>query len=256
MKGYLLCALAVTPFFGMLAQQPAAYRDFVAPDAEQMDLRGKVKTLREIYYDTKQRISNEKLYSFDLQGYFLEAISLDHKSRTKSTIRYVYDGLGNLSEEIEVKDSGTSIRKVRIFPESKRLEKSVMESNRLVKEEESKYDVYKKEAEVIGYKKDGQVDNVYKARRNEGGKEVEVTFSDASGKLTTILVMRWNLRGFIIGETWDRIDEKDIIEKIITYPTIDENGNWTEQRTAAKLLTNGREDITWQTLATRSLEYY
>lgn len=259
MKAFFLGLLVVIPLVGSFAEQAGAYRSFVAPDAEQMDLFGPVKSVRTVSYDLedgKPQISQEKNETFDPQGYLLEEHSLDHDSKEESRTRYSYDAAGNLTEEIEIKGSRTITKKVRIFPERQRSEKTIVNVGRTVTLEESKYDSFKKESEGTNYKENGQVDYRYKARRDKAGKEIEVTFSDASGKPTSITTSEWDARGFIIKETTDDKVEKYIVLTICEYPKVDSHGNWTEQISNVTVQTKERKDMGWKEMTVRTIKYH
>jgi len=259
MKAFFLGLLVVIPLVGSLAEQAGSYRDFVAPDTEQMDLLGPVKNIRTVSYDLeagKPQISGEESETFDPQGYLLEEHSLDHDSKEESRTRYSYDAAGNLTEEIELKGSRTMTKKVRLFPERQRSEKTIVSVGRTVTLEESKYDSFKKESEGTNYQENGQVDYRYKARRDKAGKEIEVTFSDASGKPTSITTSEWDARGFIIKETTDDRVEKYLVLTTYEYPQVDLHGNWTEQLSNVTVRTKGRKDMSWKDRSVRTVEYH
>jgi hypothetical protein len=241
------------------AVEPVGYRSFVAPDAVQSDLKGRVKVVREKTSEWdggKLETTSERESVYDLDGYLAESRDTDVTEGTTETMKRFYDAQGNLIAEEETSGGRTVSKTVRILPEHKRVVWETEDKGRRNVVEETTFDRFGKEGEIREFDKKGNLQNVYLTRRDARGLETEVVFRDARGNPETIIQIVWDERGFAIQEETDQRREKFVVKSTFEYPEVDGQGNWTKRTAKNVFFEKGRETLKTEEVTVRAVEYH
>ena len=241
---------------------PTGYRDFVAPDAAQSDLKGTVRLVTsQTFKDTQnsgRKLSVEASTLYDQGGYILEERSVSLLGGGKSKLlKRVYEGSGNLIREEETEKGQLVKKKVRLSPEQRTVfwyaESDDSEGGLL---EQMTYDRFGKQAEMRKYDAKGNVTRQYAAKRNEEGKEIEAVISDGNGVPELFVKITWDERGFIAASEDELKIKKIVVRTINDYPEVDSQGNWLRQTITRDFYEGARKTFSTKDIVVRTIEYY
>lgn len=244
-----------------LAADSAGYRSFVASDALQGDLKGAVRLVKtqtfDVEDDGRQTKVEETSTSYDPAGYLLEDVSVDLEENEQKLFRRTYDESGNLVAEEETAGPQTVKKKVRLAPERRTVFWETETSpGRLRLLSEMTFDRFGKEGAGRDYDDRGKVDQQYKTRRDQNGKEVEVVFSDGNGRPEDIEKVVWDARGFPVSSEHESRTEKFVAKTKSEYSDIDLEGNWLRQTSVTEFFEGSRKVLTSREVVTRTIEYH
>ena len=254
LAGFLLGNISIAGTAGV-----SGYRRFVAPDAVQSDLKGKVRVIRERTSELKDGIeeptsSSESTY--DADGYLVDGRDTNlTDGKTETTTRF-YDAEGNLVAQEETSGSRTVKKTVRLLPERNRVVWEVESGDRKTIVAETTFDRFGKEGEIREFDEKGELTGIYRTKRDTKGLETEVIFGDALGKPETIVTVTGDERVFAASDEHDDRVEKVVVKTTYEYPEVDGQGNWTRQVATKKFFEKGREKFTARDVTTRTIEYY
>jgi hypothetical protein len=226
----------------MVCSLPAAspYRETVAPDTVQGDLKGPVKTVYEKTYKVSKEggrtLSEERHTTYDAEGYKLEELTVDVESNTRSIERRIYDQAGNLIQ-IKTDEGKGSVEVEAIETDAahhlvKYLRPRGSKPPLLLRE--VSYEAFHKEAGSREFDGKGRIGKTVKVTRDSRGNETEILFMDAKGRVQNRLTLTWDARG--INTVWLAESKKDssTIEVKSDARLLDSTGNWTELMTTTQ----------------------
>jgi len=239
-----------------LLQAKIPYRELVAPDTVQRDLKGAVREVHEKSYQIgehdKRVLQTEKIVRFDREGYqVLEQTKIGAGPGWNSESRTYVETLAELR-----RGKGSDMTMETDLAKKLVTWRSRNPAGKLKLTKEVTYDAFRKVAAGRDYDAKGHLTQSYRVTRDARGLGTEILFLDASGQVKYRSVPTWDERGIMLGSVDEFVADHSTAERKFEPVTVDAAGNWTELRKSGRFLDKSGEHPAPIEVITRVIEYY
>jgi hypothetical protein len=223
----------------LLARSP--YRELVAPDTEQRDLKGAVEEVREKTYKIdeqgKRVLVQEKIVRFDRAGYQFVELTVEVTTSGRSTEHRMYDADLNWVRQETNDGLKLEVRLLKTDPAKNQVTWRTSDpSGRSTVTKVVTYGASRKPAEGREFDAQGRVTQSYRVTRDARGLGMEVVFMDPKGRVKYRSVPAWDERGIMIGSVDEFMENQSTAVRKFEPVAVDQAGNWTELRKSTRFV--------------------
>ncbi|WP_269542455.1 hypothetical protein [Cerasicoccus fimbriatus] len=254
----ILGGLLALVFAATLSAKPA-HQEFMATDAVQADLKGKVKRVKEVTHKADDngiyQEEDSEIELYDIHGSLIEDKTYDSEGELVESTLNSFDDDGTWTRSEETDEDGKKTYKILLDQEGRRLA-SVEETTG--------------ETEVTTFTENGFEDNGFtkSARgkmlkrfsilRNPNNKERHLVFEEPAGVRSAVLDIQWNENGDESAMTINFFkDKRFTVQKTYKYTELDEQNNWLIREVVSSFLdADGKELFKSYERVVREITYH